>query len=170
MYARALLALLVISAGARAERSWIFEAEQSLLTVEVGGVSAVSRALTGRLRELEDGAVRMEVRLPLTSLKADRPVRHDARQFPEVVFEGEAPRPGKNGALRLAGTLRFHGVSQAIELPLTLVRVGGMTYGHGTLSIHLRDFGFALPEGAPDEARIDIDAGLRPETALASSG
>ena len=170
MSSRILLALLAVSAGARAERIWVFEPEQALLTVEVGGVSAVSRALSGHMRELENGAVQVEMRLPLSSFKADRPVHHDAREFPEVVFSGASRSAGKDGALRMSGTLRFHGVSQAVELLLTLVRVGAMTFGHGSLSIHLRDFGFALPEGAPDEARVEIDAGLRPETTLASRG
>ena len=45
-----------------------------------------------------------------------------------------------------------------------------MKYGHATLVLHLADFGIAAPKGATDEVRVDVDAGLRPEGALASRG
>jgi len=45
-----------------------------------------------------------------------------------------------------------------------------MTFGHAAIVVHLRDFGFALPAGMRDAARIEVDTGLRLEHALASSG
>ena len=170
MVGRFLLSLLAVSAAARAERSWVFEPDQALVSVEVRGLSAVSRSLSGSVRELDGGAVQVEVRLPLASFVADRPVPAGAGQDPEVVFEGAATRPGKDGVLRLRGTLSFHGAIRALEFPATLVRAGGMAFSHATLVLHLRDFGFAVPQGASDEARVQIDAGLRPEGVLASRG
>jgi hypothetical protein len=51
-----------------------------------------------------------------------------------------------------------------------LARLNAMTFGHATIVVHLRDFGFPLPAGMRDAARIEVDTGLRLEHALASSG
>jgi polyisoprenoid-binding protein YceI len=112
----------------------------------------------------------MEIRLPLASFTADRPLVAGPRTSYEIVFAGAAKKPGKDGTLHLKGTLSFHGARRTVEFPVTLVRTGGMVFGHTSVSVHLRDFGLALPQDANDEARVTIDAGLRPEGALASSG
>ena len=165
-----LLALLAASA-ARAERTWVFEPEQTLVTAEVLGRSAVSRVLTGRLHELDSGALQLEVRLPVASFEADRCPGAAATELPEIVFEGAAQKPDKDGTLAFKGSVSFRGKSRAVELPVVLVRTGAMIFGHAVLSVHLRDLGLPIPEGEPDEARVTIDTGLRREgTTLASRG
>jgi hypothetical protein len=67
----------------------------------------------------------------------------------------------------LLGTLTFLGQSRPVEIRLLMVRAGGSQYAHGSFTVHLRDFGLALPAGA-DEVRVELDAGLRPQGALAS--
>ncbi len=177
MPARVLLLILALTSGARAEKSWIFEPGQALVAVEAGPrtarVSAVSLGLSGWLRELSGGAVQAEVRLPLASFTTGSAARDlrarehsDAAQYPEIVFEGASAAP-KDGALRLRGTLTLLGQRRPVEIPLSMVRAGASQYAHGSFTVHLRDFGLALPAGA-DEVRVELDAGLRPEGALAS--
>src|SRR5205085_10320494 len=115
MFGRLLVALLLASAGARAERAWAFEAGQALVSVELkGALSAVSRDLSGRVRELPGGGLAADVRVPLASFGSGNPardqrVRGEAGQdFPEIVFEGSAPAPNKDGFTRLRGTLTLH--------------------------------------------------------------
>ena len=150
-----LLALLL------ATQTWTVEADQALVSLELSGVSAVSHQLKGRVRELEGGGVQLE----LSAASFDKLVRNDA----PVVFEGAA-RTEKDGTLRVTGTLTLHGARRSLTLPVSLARVGGHAFAHAMLTLHLRDFGFVLPDGASDEAHLEIDAGLRPDTALASRG
>jgi polyisoprenoid-binding protein YceI len=181
MTARLLLVLLLASAAARAERTWVFEPGQAMVSVEVGPararLSAVSLGMTGRIRELDGGAVKAEVRLSLASFGTGSAARDqrlrqhgESDKFPEIVFEGLAPAPGRDGTLRLKGTLTFHGASRPLEVPVTVVRAGGLAFGHALLALHLRDFGVPLPAGVPDDVRVELDAGLRPEGVLVSRG
>ena len=59
MTARLLLLLVLASAAARAERSWVFERGQSIVTAEAGPkkarLSVVSSGLSGRLQENDKG-------------------------------------------------------------------------------------------------------------------
>ena len=178
MNVRALALLLFAAAAARADQAWVFEPGQALVSVEVGPVkarlSATSLGVSGRVSELSSGGVHAEIRVALASFAAASPaagqqLKAEAAQFPEIIFDGAAPG-ARDGTLHLAGTLTFHGVSRPLALPVTVVRVAGMTFGHATLSLHLRDYGFALPPGAPDEVRVEVDAGLRPEGTLVSRG
>jgi polyisoprenoid-binding protein YceI len=177
MLARTIVFLLVVAGAARAEKAWVFEPGQALVAIEAGPrnarVSAVSLGLSGSLRELEDGAVRADVRLSLASFTSngaprDLRARHgsDAARHPEIVFEGSADAP-RDGKLHLHGTLTLLGETRPLDLTLSLVRAGGGQYAHGAFAIHLREFGLALPPGA-DEVRVELDAGMRPEGALAS--
>lgn len=179
MHVRALALLLFVSAAARADKAWVFEPGQSLVSVEFGPakarVSATSLGMSGRVREQEDGGVRAEIHVALASFATSAAVpghllKADAAQFPEVVFEGAAPSAGRDGTMHLQGTLTFHGVSRPLALPVTVVRAAGLTFGHLTLTLHLRDYGFALPAGISDEVRVEVDAGLRPEGTLLSRG
>ena len=179
MTARLLLCLLFVSAAARAERSWIFERGQSLVTAEVGPrkarLSAVSSGLAGRLNENDQGELLAEVRIPLASFDAgdkrrNEKVRETAApaRFPEIVFQGKAPA-AEDGATVLTGTLTFHGEARPFQIPLKLVRAGPMLYGHATLALHLREFGVPVPDGLDDEVRIEVDAGLRPDNQKVAS-
>src|SRR6266403_928603 len=72
--------------------------------------------------------------------------------------------------LEQEGTLTIRGVTQPVRITLVLARLNAMTFGHASILVHLRDFGFPLPAGMRDAARIEVDTGLRLEHALASSG
>ena len=172
-----LIAFLLAAGAARAEKTWIFEPGQALVSIEAGPrnarVSAVSLGLSGSLREENDGAVRASLRLPLASFTTGSAARDlkaragtDAAQHPEIAFEGTAEAP-RNGNLRLRGTLTLLGQARPLDIALSLARAGTSQYAHGSFAIHLRDFGLVLPAAA-DEVRVDVDAGLRPEGALAS--
>jgi polyisoprenoid-binding protein YceI len=162
---------LLLASAAQAEQAWVFEPGQSLVSVEVGPakarVAVTSLGVRGRVRELDGGNVEAEIRLSASSFttgsaERDRKVDRDG----EIVFEGRAAAPGKDGLLRLKGTLTFRGVSRPVEIPVHVVRAGGLTFGHASFALALREFGIPW-----DDARIDVDAGLRPEsTALATHG
>ena len=177
MSVRMLLLLIVAAGAARAEKTWIFEPGQALVAIEAGPrnarVSAVSLGLSGSLREQQGGAVQADLRLSLASFTTGSASRDllaregsDASQHPEIIFAGTASEP-KDGKLHLRGTLTLLGQSRPLDIALSMVRTGASQYAHGAFAIHLRDFGFALPAGA-DEVRVELDAGLRPEGALAS--
>ena len=181
MTGKFLIPLLLAGTGAQADRIWVFEPGQALVSVELGPakarLSATSLGMSGRVRELDSGGLRVEVRLSMASFATGSNARDeqlrkdgDAAQFPEIVFEGVAPAPDKDGTLHLAGTLNIHGVSRPLSMPLTLVRTAGMLFGHGILTLHLADFGLPVPAGASDEVRVEVDAGLRPEGGFASRG
>ncbi len=177
-----LVAVLLTAAAARAEQTWVFEPGQSLVSVEVGPkgarVSAVSLSLTGQFVEQEAGQMKAALRLDLASFATgvrprDAQLREasDAAAFPAITFDGTAPASGKDGKLHFTGTLTVRGVARPVELTVATVRIGNALYGHASFALHLRDFGIALPGGVPDDARVDVDAGLRPERGrLASSG
>jgi polyisoprenoid-binding protein YceI len=175
--------LLFAPVAAQAEKAWVFEPGQAMVSVEVGPkgkgtrLSAVSHGLSGQIRELDGGTVQAEVRLHLASFLTGSTARDhrvkklgEAEKFPDIVFQGAGLAPGRNGAMSLKGTLTFHGMWAPLEVPVTVVRAGSLAFGHATLSLHLRDFGFDLPPGTPDEVRVEVDAGLRPAGALASRG
>src|ERR1700704_2692554 len=155
---RVLLSIWLAAAAVRAEATWAVEPGQALLTVDGPPFSAFSHRVTGRLLEQEDGAVRVELRMPLESLVTGSVSQ--ARRVPrdrELLFE-------------LEGTLTIRGVTQPVRITLVLARLNAMTFGHAAVVVHLRDFGFPLPAGMRDAARIEVDTGLRLEHALASSG
>jgi len=176
----ALIAVLLTSAAARADKAWIFEPGQTLVHVQMGPararISATSLHLAGRVIEQSAGGVKAEIHVALASFGTGLPARDeklqqksDAERFPEIVFEGKAP-PTDDGTLRFEGTIKLHGVSRAVTVPVEIVRAAGMAFGHTAIVVHLRAFGFALPDGVSDELRVDVDAGLRPEGALVSRG
>ena len=179
MSPRILALLLLASAAARAEKAWNFEPGQALVSVELGPVkarlSATSLGMSGRVREQNNGAVQAEIHVAFASFvtsaaASGTKLKAEAAQFPEIVFEGASTSAGRDGVMQLDGTLTFHGVSRPLALPVTVVRAAGLTFGHATFSLHLRDYGYTLPPGMPDEVRVEVDAGLRPESTLLSRG
>lgn len=170
------------AAAAQAQQTWVFEPGQSLVSVEVGPkaarISAASPSLNGQLVEQGGGLVKAALRLDLASF-ATGARAHDAllreaaggADAAPILFEGTAPASGTDGKLHFTGTLTVRGVGHPFELTVATVHMGSALYGHVSFTLHLRNFGFALPAALPDEAHVDIDAGLRPERgALASRG
>jgi hypothetical protein len=176
---RLIFLLLAVAGSARADKIWLVERGQALVSIEAGPrkapLSAVSLGLTGLLRELESGLYQADVRLTLSSfttgsVSRDQRVREgsDAALNPEIVFSGVSLAAPEEGAVRLRGTLTLLGQSRALEIPLSLVRAGGSHYAHASFALHLRDFGVDLPAAA-DEVRVDLDAGLRPAAGAVAS-
>ena len=159
-----LLALLAASA-ARAERSWQVEPGQALVTVDSPAFSAFSHGVTGTLTELDDGLVRLQLRLPIASLTTGSPQKdRRAVRAGEAAFEGVAK--GGGDTLQFVGTLELHGVSRPLLLDVAVSRTPAALITHAAAVIRLRDFGVPLKQ---DEARIEVDAGLRRQGVVASS-
>ena len=168
MTGKVLLPLLLATA-AHAEKAWVFEPGQSLISVELAKarISVTSLNVRGRVRELDTGELEAEVRLAASSFTTGSPARDEKLDKDgDITFEGRAAAPGKDGLVRLKGTMTIRGVSRPLEIPVHLVRAGGLAFGHATFTLALREFGLPF-----DEARVEVDAGMRPEnTALASHG
>src|SRR5690242_6432762 len=99
MTGKVLLPLLLATA-ARAERVWVFEPGQSLISVEIRRISATSTGIKGMVRELDDGTVEAQVRLAASSFSTGRPDRdRNIDKEGEIVFEGRAAKRGKDGML-----------------------------------------------------------------------
>ena len=131
-----LLLPLLLATAAQADKGWVVDPDQALVSVEVAHVSVTSSDVSGSLREFDQGGV--ELRL-LTS---------------ELTLEGTAPAPDKDGRAQLTGTLTLRGAAKKVTIPITLVRAGRMTYAHASFLV--------------GNARIDLDAGLRPGETVAS--
>jgi polyisoprenoid-binding protein YceI len=177
MGGRLIIPLLLASSAANAEKAWVFEPNQTLVVVEIGSgraeVSAVSLGLTGSMRQLEGGGIQANVRVATESFTTGNPARDEKlRETVEssaIVYRGLAGAPAKDGALYLRGTLTFHGVSRPLSVPVSITHAGGLAFGHAVFTIQLRDFGVAVPENVADEVRVQVDAGLRPVTTVASA-
>jgi YceI-like domain len=157
-----------LAAPAWADRAYVVDREQSLTSIDLRGLSAVSRALNGQVRESGSGALRIEARMPLSSFVSDGrlPAGTDGAQ--EIAFEGssEGGKP-KDGLIHIVGRLTMNGVTRPIEVWMTLAHVGSSAFGHAYFLVHLREFGLPLPRVSTDEARVQIDAALRQDTRLA---
>src|SRR6266550_6142660 len=108
MKAALALALTLSAGAARSERRWVVEPGQALITLDADAYSAFSSRLSGHLEERADGSIRLELRVPLRSFTSgdagqDRNLPRDG----EIVFLLTAPKPGKDAALDLDGTLVF---------------------------------------------------------------
>jgi polyisoprenoid-binding protein YceI len=160
------LAVLLVAPAALAERCWTVEPGQALVTVDAAGASAFSHRMTGTLTELDNKLVHLELHLPLGSLTTGS-VRRDERvpREGEAVFDGVAE--AREGRLLFVGTVQLHGVKRAVQLDVAVTRTEGMIYAHATSTLHLRDFGIDV---AHDQARIELDAGLRRRGVVAIRG
>jgi hypothetical protein len=163
--------LMLWAGAARSERQWVVEPGQALITLDADAYSAFSSRLSGHLEELADGSIRLELRAPLRSFTSgdagqDRNLPRDG----EIVFLLTAPKPGKDAALDLDGTLVFGKVARQGRFRFTMTRTDAMSFAHSAVNVHLRSFGFQLPAGMDDAARIELDIGLRQDPARTSRG
>ncbi len=157
--------LLLAASAARAERAWQVEPGQALVTVDSAAFSAFSHGVKGTLTELDDGLVRLELRLPIASLTTGNAHRDErAVRTGEAVFEGVAK--GGGDTLQFVGTLNLHGVSRPLLLDVAVSRTPARLITHAAMVLRLRDFGVELKS---DETRIEVDAGLRRQGVVASS-
>src|SRR6266436_1329471 len=100
MSLRLLLSIWLAAAAVRADATWAVDPGQALLTVDGPPFSAFSHRVTGRLLEQEDGAVRVELRMPLESLVTGSVSQ--ARRVPRDGWVaragGDAHHPGRHAA------------------------------------------------------------------------
>ncbi|MGZ6125865.1 MAG: hypothetical protein ACXWLR_12945 [Myxococcales bacterium] len=162
------LALLLASASARADRRWSVEPGQTLGAVDAAEFSAFSHGLSGALEELDDGAVRLVLRVPLDSLTTG-----DAGQDRCVPRTGDlvldlTGRPSGDENIDFEGTITIREVAKPVRIRLSVARGEAVIFGHAVLTVHLRELGVAVPAAARDLARIEVDTALRRERAVAS--
>ena len=171
MKAALALALTLSAGAARSERRWVVEPGQALITLDADAYSAFSSRLSGHLEERADGSIRLELRVPLRSFTSGNPGQD--RNLPrdgEIVFLLTAPKPGKDAALDLDGTLVFGKVARQGRFRFTMTRTDAMSFAHSVVNVNLRSFGFQVPAGMDDTARIELDTGLRQDPARTSRG
>ena len=167
MRPRFLAMAILVAAPAWADRAYVIDREQSLTSIDVRGLSAVSRGLAGHVRESNDGALLVEVRLPLSSFASDRRLPADEAGSQDIAFEGTSDGKPKDGLIHVVGKLTLHGTTRPLDVWMTLAHVGSSAFGHAYFAVRLREFGFPLPPGTPGEARVQVDAALRQGTTVA---
>lgn len=158
---------LALAAPAWADRAYVVDREQSLTSIDLRGLSAVSRALTGHVRESSGGALHVEVGLPLSSFVSDGRLPAGPGDAQEIAFEGTSEGKPKDGLIHVVGRLTIHGVTRPLDVWMTLAHVGSSAFGHAYFLVHLREFGLPLPRVSTDEARVQIDAALRQDSRVA---
>src|SRR3954471_2634065 len=162
------LAVLLAAASARAERRWAVEPGQTLVSIDAAQFSAFSHGLNGELDEQDDGSVRLVLRVPLESLTTG-----DASQDRTVPREGELAleltgRRSGDENIDFEGTITVHDIARPIKIRLAVARSEAVIFGHAVLSVHLREFGVAVPAASRDLARIEVDTALRRDRTIAS--
>jgi polyisoprenoid-binding protein YceI len=162
------LALLLASASAHAERRWSVEPGQTLVAVDAAQFSAFSHGLNGALEELDDGAVRLVLRVPLESLTTGDPGQDRSVPRDGEILLDLTGRPSGDENIDFEGTITVREVAKPVRVRLAVVRSEAVIYGHAVLTLHLREFGVAVPAAARDLARIEVDTALRRERALAA--
>jgi polyisoprenoid-binding protein YceI len=92
----------------------------------------------------------------------------NAEEFPEITFKSEKVTGGKDGALRVAGTLTLHGESKPVELDVETVGLeenprGGMLAGwEATFMLNRAEFGVGESGGGlGDDVRVTISVEAR---------
>jgi len=162
------LAVLLAAASARAERRWSVEPGQTLVSMDAAQFSAFSYGLNGELEEQDDGAVRLLLRIPLATLTTgDSALDRSVPREGELVLDLSG-RPSGDESIDFEGTITVHEVAKPVKFRLSVARSEAVIFGHAVVTVHLRDFGIAVPAAARDSARIEVDTALRRQRAVAS--
>jgi polyisoprenoid-binding protein YceI len=120
----------------------------------VGDFSGETRAVTGEVYATTvPGALHGWVEAPAQSLKTgigrrDHHMRDalGADRYPVVRFEArtlEAAVRDDSASVRLSGTLTIHGVSRAVDVPLTATRSGDAVHVVGSFPVNANDYGIS---------------------------
>ena len=115
-------------------------------------LSGVSHALSGSVAVAPEGA-QVKLKVPVASFEsglavADAALRGalEEGRFPAIEFEGRADATSSDDAtLQFKGTLRLHGVEQAVTVPVKVIRDGRLAFVHLTFGVSLDAFGVARP-------------------------
>ncbi len=128
----------------------------------IGGNTAVGRTsdVTGSLTLEGTKVIAVEITANLTSLQSDDPLRDgqlgrqgiQTDQFPTATFKltqaidlGSLPTEGQAIAARATGELTLHGVTKAVQIPLSATLAGGIVTVTGSLDIQFADYSIEPP-------------------------
>ncbi len=168
----ALFALLLVPAGARAER-YSFDVHEKFVNItfesrmDIEDVVGTTNKVAGFVDLSGKGSFRFAV--PVASLDTGIALRDehlrsphwlDVEKYPEIVFEGSSVVPAGEGKLKVSGSLKVHGVEKPLEVVVEARRIDkeqaaklGLGEGRwlrvrGELPVKLSDFGVKIPEMA----------------------
>lgn len=143
----------------------------------VGSTEAVGRTptVTGEITIEGTTATEVTVEAAITEITTDRSQRDsrvqsalETSQFPTATFEltepidfGAAAETGEQVQVTAVGDLTVHGVTQSVELPLTVFLVGDIITVTGSLEVTFADFGVTVPSApivlsASDTGTVEI--------------
>ena len=179
-------ALFAIPASAGDQTRYALEDDQIFVGYQVSvgkkQVSGVSHALSGAVSVAPDGAL-VKLKVPVASFDSGLAVADSALRaaleegrFSTIEFEGRAAASSSDEAtLQFKGTLRLHGVEQAVTVPVRVVRDGRLAFVNLTFGISLDAFGISRPSlaGVTVGDRVEVQVvsrlhSLPGGTALAS--
>jgi polyisoprenoid-binding protein YceI len=178
----ALAALALLFAGASEQQAYTVDAAQSTIRYHVNhklhAADGRSSSIEGKAVVQPDGKVLAMIRIPVATFDSgdanrDATMRDtlEAGRFPFVVFKGVTSllmpaALGKGIPTTLQGQLEFHGVTQAVSVPVTL-QFGndGSARVTGKTTLSLDSFRINRPSllmiKLDDECTIDIDLKLK---------
>ena len=89
----------------------------------------------------------------------------DSQQFPAIELDATSnPAGGDNATLRLSGTLRAHGATIPLAVPVKVSRDGRLAFVHAEFPVSLTALGVSRPTvlGAQvgDQVDVTVDARL----------
>lgn len=156
------LALTLLAAEPGQPQTFVVLSEKSRLVYHVvhklHQIEGVSKGVEGKARVLPDGSAQVQVQTKVGEFDSGNDNRDahvkeavEAAKYPMVVFKGVAtdvkvPASGKAN-VTLKGQLTFHGVTNPIDVPITLERVDPQhVTAEGAFSISLEAFKVERPE------------------------
>ncbi len=177
----ALAALALVLAGAPEQQAYTVDAARSVVRYHVNhklhAADGRSSSIEGKAIVQPDGKVLAMVRIPVASFDSgdanrDANMRDtlEAGRFPFVVFKGVTSlvlpaAHGKAIPMKLAGQLEFHGVTQALTVPITLeFAKDGSARATGKITLSLDAYKIQRPSllmiKLDDACAIDFDLKL----------
>ncbi len=159
----ATLTTVLLAAAPGQPRMFTVHSEQSRLVYQVvhklHRIEGVSKGVEGKARVLPDGTAQVQVQTKVAEFDSGNENRDahvkeavEAAKFPLVQFKGVAsgvqlPEKGQKVSVTLKGQLTFHGVTQPIEVPITLERTEDQRFtADSSFSISLTAFKVERPE------------------------
>jgi len=156
------LALTLLCAAPDQPRNLTVLSEKSRLVFHIvhklHKIEGVSKGVEGRARVLPDGTAQVQVQAKVADFDSGNENRDahmkevvEAAKYPTIVFKGVGagatlPESGK-ATVTLKGQLTFHGVTQPLEVPVTLERVDAQHLdAEATFSVSLEAFKVERPE------------------------
>jgi polyisoprenoid-binding protein YceI len=177
MFAGAAL-LLTLPAAAGDATKFAIEDDQVMIgfSASLGGrkqVVGAARSIGGTVQASQTGE-QIKLRVPVASLESGSAVIDaalksalDAEQFPAIELEATAPAfNGSEANLTFAGTMKLHGQTLTVNVPVKLLRDGRLAFVHAVFPISLKAFGVTGPaiSGGVVGDRVDVSVDIRLHT------